>query len=232
MKREAAKVKEELEQQAQSLFERKPLGWDLKTIHYLYEGALSLPGKVPELTSYIIKQSRLMGSIGSLLVSIFLMALIYTLLVQRRAFRWVEKKALPLREPIPQVYYPYFQSGSGSCYLSLMPLILLGLFSIIKALVVYQAAWFELLGRLLGLWVAGALIFQLLKESLKNRPFPGHGPIRKNTVSLGPIGPVLCAHRDRRILGGGGLSGTGRCSVTNQNRCVPYPSLSFSFNCF
>lgn len=47
MKREAAKVKEQLEQQAQSLFERKPLGWDLKTIHYLYEGALSLPAKGP-----------------------------------------------------------------------------------------------------------------------------------------------------------------------------------------
>jgi small-conductance mechanosensitive channel len=172
MKREAAKVKEELEQQAQSLFERKPLGWDLKTIHYLYEGALSLPAKGPELTRYIIKQSRLMGSVGSLMVFIFLMALIYSFLVQRRAFRWVEKKAMPLRERIPHGCYPYFQSGIRIVLSTLMPLILLGLFSIIKAMVVYRAAWFELLGRLLGLWVAGALIFRLLKESLKTDLFP------------------------------------------------------------
>ncbi|UCF84313.1 MAG: mechanosensitive ion channel [Desulfobacteraceae bacterium] len=172
MKREAAKVKEELEQQAYSLFERKPLGWDLKTIHYLYEGAMSLPAKIPELTRYIIKQSRLMGSVGSLMVFIFLMALIYSLLVQRKAFRWVEKKALPLRERIPQGYYPYFQSGIRIVLSTLMPLIFLGVFSLIRAMVVYRAAWFELLGRLLGLWVAGALISRLLKESLKPDLFP------------------------------------------------------------
>ena len=123
MKREAAKVKEELEQQAQSLFEREPLGWDLETFNYLYETALSLPGKVPELTRYIIKQSRLMGSVGSLVVFIFLMALIYSLLVQKKVFRWVEKKALPLKERIPHGYYPYFQAGVKIALSTLMPLI-------------------------------------------------------------------------------------------------------------
>jgi hypothetical protein len=172
MKREAVKVKEELEQQAQSLFEREALGWDLKTFNYLYETALSLPAKVPELTRYIIKQSRLMGSVGSLLVFIFLMALIYSLLVQKKAFRWVEKKALPLRERIPQGYYPYFQSGIKVVLSTLMPLIFLGVFSLIRAMIVYRAAWFELLGRLLGLWVVGALIFRILKESLKTDLFP------------------------------------------------------------
>ncbi|MBW2206700.1 MAG: hypothetical protein JRG79_07290, partial [Deltaproteobacteria bacterium] len=33
MMREAARVKKDLEQKAQSLFEREPLGWDLDTIH-------------------------------------------------------------------------------------------------------------------------------------------------------------------------------------------------------
>lgn len=172
MKREAVKVKEELEQRAQSLFERQPLGWDLETIHYIYEGALSLPAKIPELSRYLIRQGRLMGSVGSLLIFIFLVALIYSLLVQRKIFRWVEKKALPLRERIPQRYYPYFQSGIKVVLSTLMPLIFLGLFSLIRAMVVYRANWFELLGRLLGLWAAGALIFRLLKESLKTNLFP------------------------------------------------------------
>jgi small-conductance mechanosensitive channel len=172
MKREATKVKKELEQQAQSLFEREPLGWDLETFNYLYETALSLPGKIPELTRYIIKQSRLMGSVGSLVVFIFLMALIYSLLVQKKVFRWVEKKALPFKERIPHRYYPYFQSGVKIALSTLMPLIFLGAFLLIRAMVVYRAAWFELLGRLLGLWVVGALIFRILKESLKTDLFP------------------------------------------------------------
>ena len=166
MMREAVKVKEELEQQAQSLFERMPLGWNLKTIHYLYTGAFSLPRKIPEFTGHVIKQSRVLGVVGSLLVLIFIGAVLYSLLGQKRVLQWCEKKVKPLGERIPEVYYPYFQSGLKVVVSALIPLVLLGLFSFIDAMVAYRAAWFQLTGRLLGLWAAAAIIFRLLKESL------------------------------------------------------------------
>ena len=52
--REATKVKEEFQQKARSLFDRLPLGWDLNTITYLYRLALSLPGKIPAFTRFVI----------------------------------------------------------------------------------------------------------------------------------------------------------------------------------
>ena len=40
---EATRVKEEFKQQARSLFERRPLGWNLETIAYLSQWLFSLP---------------------------------------------------------------------------------------------------------------------------------------------------------------------------------------------
>ena len=48
--REASRVKEDLEKQARSLFERKPLEWNLDTIGYLTKWLLSLPQQLPELS--------------------------------------------------------------------------------------------------------------------------------------------------------------------------------------
>ena len=64
MIREATKVKEEFQQKARSLFDRIPIGWDLKTITYLYHLALSLPGKIPVFTRFVIAQSQVLGVIG------------------------------------------------------------------------------------------------------------------------------------------------------------------------
>ncbi|MBW1803841.1 MAG: hypothetical protein JRJ85_24305, partial [Deltaproteobacteria bacterium] len=166
MRMQAAKVKKDLKQHAQSLFEREPLGWDLRTFHYLYRGVLSSPGKIPEYARYVIRQGRVMDAVGFLLFLIFLAALIYSPSGQRRAFRWVENKAQPYRERIPRGYDPFLQSGLRVVLTVFVPLVFLGLFSLIKAMVAYRASWFELLGHLLGLWAAGALILQLLKELL------------------------------------------------------------------
>ena len=73
--REAAKVKQEFQDKARSLFERHPLGWDLNTIAYLYRLALSLPGKIPVFTHFLIEQSKVLGVIGSILMLVFLAAL-------------------------------------------------------------------------------------------------------------------------------------------------------------
>ena len=172
MVREATKVRRELGQKARSLFERESLGWNPGTINHLYKYTISLPGKIPELTRKIVEQSRVLGTIGSILILVFIMAVLYSLLGQRRVLGWVERKFQPLGERIPEKYYPYFQSGLKVVVSALIPLVLLGLFSLIHSMIGYRAAWFHLVGRLLGLWVAVALVLGLLKEFLTRDFFP------------------------------------------------------------
>jgi small-conductance mechanosensitive channel len=164
--REAAKVKEEFQEKARSLFERDPLGWDFNTITYLYHLALSLPGKIPVFTRFLIEQSKVLGFIGSILVLVFLVGVFYSLLGQRRVMTWVEHKVEPLSAYIPEVSYPFVISGIRVVVSALIPLLLLGAFVLINAMIDYSAAWFQLAGRLLGFWAAGALLLRLLKESL------------------------------------------------------------------
>jgi len=166
MLEEATKVKEEFEQKARSLFDRRPLGWDLKTIAYLYELALSLPGRIPVLTAFIIEQSKILGVIGSIMVIIFIAAILYSFLGQRRVMRWVEKRVEPLSAFIPEATYPFVMSGIRVVVSALIPLLLLAAFAIINAMIDYSAGWFQLIGRLLLIWTVGALSLRLLKESL------------------------------------------------------------------
>jgi small-conductance mechanosensitive channel len=163
---EAAKVKEEFQQNVRSLFERHPLGWDLNTITYLYRLALSLPGKIPVLTRFVIEQSQVLGVIGSILVFVFIAAVLYSLLGQRRVMARVEKGVEPLSKFIPEATYPFVMSGIKVVVSALIPLLLLGVFALISAMIDYSAVWFQLIGRLLGFWAVGALLLRLLKESL------------------------------------------------------------------
>jgi small-conductance mechanosensitive channel len=164
MIQEATKVKEEFQQKARSLFDRIPLGWDLKTITYLYYLALSLPGKIPVFTLFVIAQSRVLGVIGSILVFGFFAGVLYSLLGQRRVMGWVERKFDPLSAYIPEATYPFVISGIRVVVSALIPLLLLGAFALINAMIDYSAIWFQLVGRLLGFWAAGALLLRLLKE--------------------------------------------------------------------
>ena len=164
--REAAKVKEEFQEKARSLFERDPLGWDFNTITYLYHLALSLPGKIPDFTRFVIEESKVLGVIGSILVLVFIVGVFYSLLGQRRVMAWVERRVEPLSAYIPEVSYPFVLSGIRVVVSALIPLLLLATFVIINAMIDYPAAWFQLTGRLLGFWAAGALLLRLLKESL------------------------------------------------------------------
>jgi small-conductance mechanosensitive channel len=164
--REATKVKEEFQEKARSLFERHPLGWDLNTIAYLYRLALSLPGKIPIFTRFLIEQSKVLGVIGSILMLVFIAGVFYSLLGQRRVMAWIEHRVEPLSAYIPEVSYPFVMSGMRVLVSALIPLLLLGAFVLINAMIEYSAAWFELTGRLLGFWAAGALLLRLLKESL------------------------------------------------------------------
>ncbi|MBN1847306.1 MAG: mechanosensitive ion channel [Deltaproteobacteria bacterium] len=171
LKKEAAKVKEDLEQRTRSLFERDPLGWDMTTIDYLYREGVKLPLKVPDVTHYILKESRTLGLIGSLLVLLFIIAVLYSLFGQKRVFKGAERIVQPVLKLFPESYYPYFQSGLKVLVFALIPLILLGLFSLIHAMIAYRASWFQLTGRLLGLWAIGAVIMNVLRELLKGGLF-------------------------------------------------------------
>ena len=166
MIQEATKVKEEISQKVRSLFDRRPLGWDLNTMAYLSRLALSLPGKLPVFTRMVIEQSRVLGVIGSLLVLVFFSAVLYSLLGQRRVMRRVEKQIEPLLKFIPEASYPFVMSGIKVVVSALIPLSLLGVFALINAMIDYSAVWFQLVGRLLGFWVVGAILLRLLKESL------------------------------------------------------------------
>jgi small-conductance mechanosensitive channel len=166
MIREATKVKEEFQQKARSLFDRIPLGWDLNTITYLYDLAVSMPGKIAVFTRFVIEQSKVLGVIGSILVVVFIAVVFYSLLGQRRVMGWVERKVEPLSAYIPEGTYPFVMSGIKVVVSALIPLLLLAAFALINALIDYSEAWFQLIGRLLGFWAAGALLLRILKESL------------------------------------------------------------------
>lgn len=166
VRREAARVKENLEQQARSVFKREPLGWDLDTLGYLHDRAVSLPGKIPALAGRLVKQTRLLGEIGMLLAFVFIVAVLYGLFARKRILQWVENKFQRFTERIPPAYDKYFQSVIRVVASALIPLGLLGLFSLISAMTPYHEGWVQLTGRLLGLWAVGAVLLGILREAL------------------------------------------------------------------
>jgi len=166
MIKEAARVKEEFEKQARTLFERKPLGWNWGTIKYLYNGLPYLPLKIPVFVKHVMEQGRVLGVVGSLIVLTFIIAVLYSLLGQNRVLAKVEAGVQPISARIPKASYPYFISALKVIIAALIPLLLLAAFSLINAMITYQAAWFQLIGRLLVLWAIGALLIGLLRESL------------------------------------------------------------------
>jgi hypothetical protein len=72
--KEAEQVKEEIQQQVVILARWTPLGWDLKTIDYLYTWLLSLPMRIPEFMQQVAVHSRVLGIVGSLSIFVFLAA--------------------------------------------------------------------------------------------------------------------------------------------------------------
>ena len=179
-KKGAEKVRKDLEERARSLFEREPMGWDIQTVKYLYNAIISLPSRIPRLTKRIIEESRVLGLVGSMLILLFVIVVLYSLLGQNRTIRWVEKKARPALNVIPEIYYPYLLSLIKVVVSALIPLLLLGLFSLINHMIVYRATWFQVTGRLLVLWAVGALFLRLLKEVLIGNLFAAaanHGKV-------------------------------------------------------
>ncbi len=172
MRREASRVGAEFQKQALSLFEYTPLGWDENTLISLYELALSLPMLLPKLVKHILDQGRALGVVGSFLVLTFLVAVLYAFTGQKRVMKRVEHAVHPLQRIIPDEVYPYILSALKIVVASLIPLILLGAYSLINAFIQYKAVWFLLIGRLFGVWAIGALLLNLLHESLTSGLYP------------------------------------------------------------
>ncbi len=171
MVREAARVKHQLEQQARSLFERQPLGWNWETLNYLYKWALNLPLQIPAFMQAVMQQSRVLGVVGSLIMATFLVAVLYSLLGRKKIMRRIESRVQPYRDKLPEGVYPFVLSALRILIAALFPLLLLGIFTLINAMITYQAAWFQLTGRLLVLWAVGSLVISLLHESLTQNLF-------------------------------------------------------------
>ncbi|MFZ1985204.1 MAG: mechanosensitive ion channel domain-containing protein [Desulfatitalea sp.] len=166
MSRQAGQVKKQIEKNARTLFKRQRLGFDWETVTYLNMWLIKLPLRLPEWVQTVVEQSRLLGVVGSLLILIFLAALIYSLVGQKRLMARIQQKVSPIEDRIPKSIYPYILPAIRVVINALLPLILLAAFSLIQALVDYDAPWFQLTGRLLKLWAVGVLVIGLLRELL------------------------------------------------------------------
>ncbi len=171
MLEQAGWVKEDFVNQARSLFDRVPLGWNLETLKDLYHWLIELPLKIPYLMQKIMEQSRLLGAAGSLLVLTFIGAVVYSLIGRNKVLARLVRVLQPFEKMLPAALYPFLVSLMKVLVAALIPLILLGGFSLIDAFIKYQAAWFQLTGRFLGLWAVGALVIGLLREALAENLF-------------------------------------------------------------
>jgi small-conductance mechanosensitive channel len=164
--KEAEQVKEDIQQQVLTLSRWTPLGWNLKTIDYISQWALTLPLRVPELMQKVMVHGRILGVVGSLVMLTFLAAVFYSLFGRKRVMRQIEAAIHPVRHRIPEPLFPFFMAALRVVTAAAIPLLLLALYSAIDALITYRAVWFTLIGRLLGLWSLAALAIGLLRELL------------------------------------------------------------------
>ena len=176
-------------EQARPLFHREPLGFDLGTIGRLREWILRLPLEIPDLIKHVMEEGRLLGFVGSAIMLGFLVAVLYSLFGQKKVLSRLEKAAEPLRPYLPKVFHPYFLSLMRIVVAALMPLVLFGVYVLVRASVSYRAPWFLIMGTLLMLWALGALLINLLRESLTRGilpipPGPGKSVFRVARIVL------------------------------------------------
>lgn len=184
MLEQAGRVKEDFVTQARSLFHRTPLGWNLETLQDIYRWSIGLPLQIPYLVPKIMEQSRLLGVAGSLLVLTFIGAVIYSLIGRKKVLASLVRVLQPFEKKLPEALYPFFISLMKVLVSALIPLILLGGFSLIDAFIKYKAAWFQLTGRFLGLWAVGALVIGILREVLTENLFPRTAAYGKRVFKL------------------------------------------------
>jgi small-conductance mechanosensitive channel len=168
---QALEVRKQLERDAKSMFRREPLGWDWSTIRYISSLLVELPLQVPVLVQRAIEQGRLLGSIGSLVLLVFLIALFYSFFWQRRIMRKVVTLVSPFQQRLPERLFPFILSAIRIVVAALFPLVLLAIFDLVSAMIAYQEAWFQFIGAVLIIWALGALLINLMRELLTRDHF-------------------------------------------------------------
>ncbi len=167
--KEATDVRQQLTSGARNLFVHEPLGWDTDTLKYVYRLILVSPALIPQLINEVLKQSQVLGVAGSIIMLIFIIALVYSLMGRRHVLNMAEELAKPLTDRLPKQIYPYILLALRSLTAALIPVILYWLFLLIRGFIEYNAPWFLLIGQLLKLWFVAALILSLINgaESLQ-----------------------------------------------------------------
>jgi small-conductance mechanosensitive channel len=175
----ATEIKKQLQREAQSLFRREPLEWDWDTLKYLSNLLVSLPLQVPQFMRRAIEQGRLLGAVGSLILFTFLVALFYSIFGQKRIMRRIVAQVAPMQTRVPETVLPFILSAIRVVVAALFPLLLLGAFELVRAMIAYREAWFLFIGKILIIWAVGALLISLLREVLTRGLFKAtvdHGP--------------------------------------------------------
>ncbi len=168
---EASRLTEDFRQEVRSLFHRRPLGWDGQTLVLIYRWLLDSPRHLRTLIAVTLVHSRMLGLAGSLVMIIFLGAVLYSLMGQRRVIKKIAAMMDPLKAVLPERVYPFVLAAIRVIVSALIPLLLLAAFSLVSAMTRYQAPWFTILGHLLVIWTAGSLILRLLREALVGQLF-------------------------------------------------------------
>ena len=165
----------------------------MDTIRLLYGWTATLPRKIPEAVGNAIEQGRMFGPLGSSLLIVFVAAMLYGLIGQKRVLRKVEKELQPLWERLPTLSRHHFLSFINILVSSLLPLLLLGAFLLIEGFIRSKVPWFLLIKKLLGLWVVNALVLTFLREILTNGLLPFCPRYGKNLLKVLRLGLVYLA---------------------------------------
>lgn len=163
---QASQVKTQFETKARLLFQRAPLGFDWQTAEHIYQLLIETPAKIPQLMNQAVEQTRLLGVVGSALIALFIMALVYSVFGQRRVMARIEGAMQPLTSRVPDSIYRYVLPAIRVVIAALLPIILFAAYAAIHALITYEAQWFILVGRLIRIWAIAALVIGLLRQML------------------------------------------------------------------
>lgn len=169
VKREASKVKEDLEDKIETLSVRKSFAWNNETLVFIFSWITSIPKRIPDFIDEIASKSKMLGVFGTLMLIFFLAALLYSFIWQKRVISWIEKKSQRLTTFISQTGYPYFVALIDILTCALMPIFLLAFYELFCAIFEYRSPWFTYTGHLLWIWLATSVISRLFRQFLTNR---------------------------------------------------------------
>ncbi len=169
---QASEAKAQLERQVRGIYEREPLGFDLKTLGHVSDSVFNLPVLVSGLLQALHEQGKMLGLLGSILILMFLAVLFSSLFGMPKILEHLSQMASPLMTKASEPYQSLLRTVLGVVAATLIPLLLYGIFDLILAFTGYNASWFLLTGKLLTLWALGALTFSLLHAILLSDLIP------------------------------------------------------------